>query len=133
MNIVFIIYIFALFVITSPNVVFKISNIKLLNLTVLHGLLFISIIYFTLHFILRYREGVNYNTSLDLDTVLETDSPEASNEITIHNTSLDLDTELETDSPEASSEITIHNKILDYTNYTNNSENNDPLPGPIPK
>ena len=90
--------------ITSPKLIFKISNIKPLQLTVLHGLLFICTIYLTQHFIVRYREGVNDNTSL------------------------------ETDSPAASNKITIHNKILDYTNYTtNNSEDNDPLPGPIPK
>ena len=99
MNIIFIIYIFVLFVITSPNVLVKSTKIDGLPLTILHGLLFTFIVYISHSFILRYREGVkigtleennsekslHMSTDLGLDELIQqkTATPEESNVVTI--------------------------------------------------
>ena len=124
MNIIFIIYIFVLFVITSPNVLIKLTKIDDLSLTILHGLLFTFIVYISHSFVLRYREGVKIGT-------LE----ENNNEKSLHmSTDLGLDELIKQKSatPEESNVVTINNTILDYSKYNDPLQKMTPLPGPIP-
>ena len=111
--------------ITSPNVLITLPKMDNLHLTILHGLIFLFIVYFTEEFVVRYREGVKIG-SIEIN----------SNESDLHmSTNLGLDklNKINT-SPEQSNVVNVNNTILDYTRYNNNKlKDNDPLPGPVPK
>lgn len=123
MNIIFIIYIFTLFVITSPNVLIKFPKMNKLVLAILHGLIFLCVVYFTQEFFMRYREGVKIGT---IDT--------NGNEKDLYmSTYLGLDKLIKPNtSPDESNVVNVNNTILDYSNYDNKLKKEDPLPGPIP-
>jgi len=123
MNIIFIIYIFLLFVITSPNLFIKISKLDRLSLSILHGLLFTLIIYLTHDIVLRYREGVKIGTI-----------HENGHEKDLHfSTDLGLDKLVKPNvSPDVSNEVIVNNTILDYSNYKDPIIEMSPLPGPLP-
>ena len=123
MNIIFIIYVFVLFILTSPNVLIKITKVDNLPLTLIHGLVFTFIIYITNSLVLRYREGVKIGTI-----------EENGNETDIHlSTDLGLDKLITpNNSPAPSTVVNVNNTILDYSNYTNTIKEMSPLPGPVP-
>tara|TARA_B100001287_G_scaffold235848_1_gene208160 strand:+ start:31061 stop:31537 length:477 start_codon:yes stop_codon:yes gene_type:complete len=124
MNIIFIIYIFALFIIVSPNVFINLPKINLLLLSVLHGLLFTTIVYLTYDSILRYREGVKIGT-------LEVDNDEKD---LYMSTNLGLDKIVKSSTPQEDTNVVhINNTVLDYSYYKDDLKAMSPLPGPIPK
>ena len=123
MNIIFIIYVFVLFVITSPNLFVKITKLDILSLSILHGLLFTLIIYLTYDIVLNYREGVKIGSI-----------HEDGDEKDLHfSADLGLDKLVKPNvSPDVSNEVIVNNTILDYSNYKDPIKEMSPLPGPVP-
>ena len=67
MNILLFIYIFSLFVITAPNVLFKIPRNYGLGITMLHAIVFTSILYFTYDIVSTpLIEGGSYRAKLEI-------------------------------------------------------------------
>ena len=123
MNILFIIYIFALFVITSPNIFFNLNGKNNLISTIIHAAIFVFIIYLTKDIVFDYREemviGTVINDGVESDMVV-TDGLDLSRSIRPRVEPIDEE------------EIVINNTILDYGQYNNPKGDYYPLPGPLP-
>ena len=123
MNILFIIYIFALFVITSPNIFFNLNGKNNLISTIIHAAIFVFIIYLTKDIVFDYREemviGTVINDGVESDMVV-TDGLDLSRSIRPRVEPIDEE------------EIVINNTILDYGQYNNPKGEYYPLPGPLP-
>ena len=65
MNIMLFIYIFSLFIITAPNVIFKISENYGLGINMLHAVVFTCLLYFTYDIVgTQVVEGNTYTTTI---------------------------------------------------------------------
>ena len=122
MNNLFIIYIFALFVITSPNVFFNLNGKNHLISTIIHGAIFVFILYLTKDIVFYYREGIVIGNmeknGVESDIVVPND--------------FDLSGLISPTIEEEPEEVEINNIVLDYKDYKNPKGEFYPLPGPLP-
>ena len=123
MNMLFIIYIFALFVITSPNVFFNLNGKNDLISTIIHAAIFVFTIYLTKDIVFDYREEMVIGTMIKNGVESDVVVPDG----------LDLSGLISPRvEPIEEEEIVINNTVLDYGDYNNPKGEYYPLPGPLP-
>jgi len=118
----FIIYIFALFVITSPNVFFNLNKDSRMISAIIHAAIFTLIMYVTKDIIFYYREEMVIGT-------IENDGKTTNLKIP---DGIDLSSLITPDVEVEPEEVVITNTVLDYGDYKHPRGEFYPLPGPLP-